>query len=207
MINKNNFIDIRETLNRHKDEYIYYKTDHHWTALGAYYSYIEWAKDKDLIPYFKDDFNIINVSNNFAGTLYSKINYSKELDSIYEFSLKNSPTYKVFYESSTASYDSLYNYEKLNTKDKYSFYLDGNHSLVHINTNLNPNDNLLVIKDSYAHTFVPFLANHYENIFMIDLRYYKSNLEEFIKENKISDILILYNAINFATDKNLIYLK
>jgi len=106
----------------------------------------------------------------------------------------------------TDSSDSLYEYSYLNKKDKYSFFLNGNHSLVKIQTSVKNNRKLLVIKDSYAHAFIPFLVNHFEEIHMVDLRYYHDNVYTYIENYDLKEALFLYNVANFSTDKNMVWL-
>lgn len=201
------FIDVRDILEEHKDEYIYYRTDHHWTTLGAYYSYIELSEQLGIEPYKLEDFDVECVSDQFAGTIYSKINYGTMLDSMYRYQLNSDISYQVFYEESEEYQDTLYVDSRLDTKDQYSYYLDGNHSIVQIDSSVKNGKTLLLIKDSYAHCFAPFLANHYEKIIMIDLRYYKQSIERLVEESNVTDILLLYNINQFVTDRNLLYLK
>ena len=99
--------------------------------------------------------------------------------------------------------DTLYDRTALEGKDKYAVYLGGNYGEVDIRTNLSNGKTLLVIKDSFAHSFVPLAVNHYERVLMVDLRYFHAALGEYIKENQVTDILVLYNLANLATDRNL----
>ena len=96
--------------------------------------------------------------------------------------------------------DTLWDTEQLEGKDKYSVYLGGNHALVEINTDANNGRKLIVIKDSFSHCFVPFLAEHFETIYMVDFRYNNMKVSNFIEENEITDILVLYNTMNFVQD-------
>lgn len=200
------FVDVRDTLNGHKNEYIYYKTDHHWTTLGAFYAYEQWAKESGLVPLTKDDFDIEMVSDSFRGTIFSKLNFDFEDDSINLFKVKKDYGYKVSYEMSEDTSNTLYNMDKIETKDKYSVFLDGNHSIVQIDTNVNNGRKLLIVKDSFAHCFAPFAVNHFESTYMVDLRYYKMGISQLIEEKGITDILVLYNTIHFVTDTNSVFL-
>ncbi|CDM69891.1 hypothetical protein CM240_2774 [Clostridium bornimense] len=198
---KDNFINTYDILKRNKSKYIYYKTDHHWTTLGAYYAYNAWAdKTNHEIETFSSD-NTKIVSTNFLGTIYSKINYAKEPDIITIYNPEEK--YSVNYDSNTSSSTSLYNLEYLEKKDQYSVFLDGNHGLVTITSSNTNGKNLLIIKDSYANCFIPFIADEYEKIHVIDLRYYNSSLESYIEDNDISELLVLYNINSIAKDTNL----
>lgn len=198
---KGTFIDVRNILNQHKDEYIYYRTDHHWTAFGAFYAYEQWATDAGFTPYSKDQFDLTLGSDQFYGTLHSKVNVNVEPDEIYLYEIKKDMNYQLLYNL-TDQTDTLYDLSKLEGKDKYSVYLGGNNALVEVKTNNTNGRRLLVIKDSFAHSLVPLAVNHYEETFMIDFRYFNKGLEEFVEENKITDVLVLYNTMNFVKDKN-----
>lgn len=198
-------IDVSDVLMEHQDEYIYYRTDHHWTALGAYYAYEQWALSLDLVPLTKDQFEITLASDQFYGTLHSKVNTIVNPDNIYLYHTKEEMNYELTYNLENKS-NSLYDLSRLNGKDKYSVYMGGNNASVEIQTKLDNGKRLLVIKDSFANSFVPFAVNHYEKTIMIDLRYYNTSLESFINENKITDILVLYNVVGFAKDTNLLKL-
>lgn len=203
-INKINdgFIDIRETLNSHKNEYIYYKTDHHWTSLGAYYAYKKWAEESDFIPYAEKDFAIEKVSDKFYGTIYSKVNINIKPDDINIYNIKENKKYSLIYNMGEKTTDTLYEMERLKEKDKYSVFMGGNNAVVEVETEMKNGRRLLVIKDSFAHSFVPFAVNHFEKTFMIDFRYFNGGVEDYINSNEITDILVLYNTINFVKDKN-----
>lgn len=197
------FVDLRDTLKEHNDEYIYYKTDHHWTSLGAYYSYVEWAKSCGIEPLSQDEFKIEKVTDEFLGTVFSKVNRKVEPDSIYLYNPIKDMDYKLIYNQGEKETDTLYDREKLKEKDKYSVFMGGNNAVVQVDTNHKNGRRLLVIKDSFAHSMVPFSVNHFEKTFMVDFRYFKAGISQYIEENKITDILVLYNTINFAKDKNL----
>lgn len=199
-LHEGTFIDIRDTLMNHKDEYIYYRTDHHWTSLGAYYAYEEWAKNAGFVPIPQEQFNITKITDSFFGTLHSKLNINIKPDDIYLYDYKEDMDYELVYNQANKT-DTLYDYSKLEGKDKYAVYMGGNNALVEISTNNNNGKRLLVIKDSFAHSFVPFAVNHYEKTFMVDFRYFNGGIEKYIEENEITDVLVLYNTMNFVNDK------
>lgn len=203
-LNKNiNFIDVYDDLKKHKNEYIYYKTDHHWTTLGAYYGYRKLSSSLQYIPLDLKDFNINKVTDEFYGTLYSKGNYrfiKPDFIEIFKTNRKNSC--RVEYVQENRVTNTLYCLNHLKEKDKYAVFLDGNHPLVKIKTNIKNNKKILLIKDSYAHSLVPFLTNHYNEIYMIDLRYFDKDLKEFINKNNIKEVLLLNNVLTFIEEKS-----
>jgi hypothetical protein len=199
------FIDVLDTFSHHKHEYLYYKTDHHWTSFGAYYAYNRAGQIMGYKPLYLEDFNIKEVSNSFYGTLYSRGNYRfAKPDSIHFLTPKSPVSVRVEYKNAGRTSNSLYELEYLEKKDKYSVFLDGNHSLTVIKTDVNNGRKLLVVKDSYAHSFVPYLTNHYEEIHMIDLRLYTQRLGKYIEENQISEMLLLYNTAFFCEDNSIL---
>lgn len=201
------FVDVRPVLSTNSDEYIYYKTDHHWTTLGAYLAYEEWAVKNGMVPLMEEEFDIRTVADDFLGTLYSKINFSLSKDTITVYNAPEEYSYNVDYNMGQLQTDTLYNEEALDTKDKYSYFLNGNNAVVDIKANVDNDRKLLIIKDSYAHCFAPFAANHFEETVIIDLRYLKKPVKTIVEEYGITDILVLYNAVHFAQDKNMSLLK
>lgn len=127
------------------------------------------------------------------------LNKNIENDKIEIFKPIKELNYKVFYNFNKTITSSVYDFDKLNTKDKYQVFLGGNHEELKISTSNKNGKNLLIIKDSYDNSFIPFLLNNYENICVVDMRYFKDNLKEYMNKNKISEILILYNVSNFIT--------
>ena len=102
----------------------------------------------------------------------------------------------------------FYQDSKLTEKDKYAYFFGGNYGEVTIHNNNNTGTgNLLVVKDSFANSFVPLIAEEYENVYMIDLRYYAGDMSQYIADNNITDVLVLYNVSNFISDKNIFKLS
>lgn len=196
-------IDIYGKLQEHSDEYIYYKTDHHWTALGSYYAYVTWCDEIGLQENRLDDFKINRVTEEFRGTLDSKVNLSFDKDYIDLYELTEDIEYSLIYENGTMVKDSLFDMEKLVSKDKYGIYLGGNHSIIEINTSVKNGKSILILKDSFANCFISYIINQFENIYILDLRYYNQSLHAYIKAHEITDILVLYSLSEFAEDSNL----
>ncbi len=198
-------IDVRDTLLEHNNIYpMYYRLDHHWTTYAAYYAYVSYCEANSLSYLSINDYLITEVTDDFNGTLYSKTNiYNYQPDSIYLFTPKTQTDIKVEYVKGeeVITSDSMYVYSYLETKDKYSFFLDNNVPLIKITNNKNNNNKkLLVIKDSYANSLIPFLTYNYQEIHVIDPRYYKNSITEYIKTYEITDSLFLYNMNTLDTD-------
>lgn len=195
------FVDVYNTLNSKKEEYIYYKTDHHWTTDGAYYAYEKFCEDAQIAKQGKDEFNIKTVTKDFYGTSYSKGGFKEvEPDRIKIYEPKEKLNCTVQYLDTKITSNTFYSMKSLKEKDKYAMFFGGNHSLLKITTGVKNNKKLLVIKDSYANSFVPFLTSDYSEIYMVDLRYYDDSASELVKSNKINNVLFLYNTSTFAGD-------
>ena len=189
-------IDCYDALMEAKEENeLYYRTDHHWTGYGAYAAYTAYCEAKKITPLPLSQFEITEVSTDFKGTVYSKLNDAKiKSDTITVFeNPENRLT--VYYEDKKETTDSLYNFEYLDKKDKYSMFLNNIHPFIEItNETADSDKELAVIKDSYANCMVPFLVNHYRKVYVFDTRYYKGGPSGFINENgQITDVLLLYN--------------
>lgn len=201
-----NWIDVEKTMKKHADEDIYYRTDHHWTTLGAYYAFQDAAAAFGISEEEKIPMKAYGVSNNFNGTLSAMSGYQtgyKEAMYIYLPEGENVPRTVVNYVEEQKKTASLYDASKLEEKDKYAVFLGGNHSLIDIRTTAQNKDRLLVIKDSYANCFIPFLVPYYREIVVVDPRYYTGDMQKLMDENKITSVLFLYNANTFFEDKML----
>lgn len=201
--NKVKFINVSDSLKDHKKEYIYYKTDHHWTTLGAYYAFLDFANQAglDVNP---NGYEKYRVSNDFYGTLYSKSGYKVEPDKIDIFTPKDKNDQVIVeYKEEKKKSPTIYNSEALKKKDKYEVFLGGNHPLIDIKTTSESDKVLLLVKDSYANSFVQFLTHYYKEIIMVDPRYYYEDIEKLIKDKNITDMLYLYNSNTFFNDSSL----
>lgn len=204
LVNKNmNIIDLTGVLEERSNEYIYYKTDHHWTTKGSFYAYEKYMREKGYTPLKEEDFIITQESEDFLGTSYRKANlYLGKSDVIYSYKPKEKEKYEIT-TNNEIKIDSLYDKSYLNKTDKYSYFLGGDKSLIEIETEVKNDKNVLVIKDSFANSFIPFLTSHYENISVIDPRYFNISIIDYIKENHIDEVLFLFNIQNFIQEKSL----
>lgn len=199
------WIDVSKVLKEHKDEEIYYRTDHHWTTKGAYYAFQEAAESLGIASEELITFSPYTVSEEFNGTLSATSGYERARREKIDIYLpkQNDTEVVVNYVEEKEKSASMYSSEKLKEKDKYGMFLNGNHALVDIKTTSEKNGRLLVLKDSYANCFVPFLTPYYREIVLVDPRYYYGDLDDLIEEDRITDVLFLYNGNTFFTDNNL----
>lgn len=207
-----NFVDVRDTLMDHNDEYIYYKTDHHWTSAGACLAYDVWSERTGGEAETEDGLVKNVVSDKFRGSLYSKIlDADSAYDEIWTYGLQKDEAFGskdcTVTIDEKQQLDSIYDDEKLQEKDKYAYFLGGNYGQVHIQNQKAASKakgkNILIIKDSFANSFVPFVTQDYENIYMVDLRYYNGDMKAYLQEHEITDVLVLYNISNFISDRNI----
>ena len=195
------YLPLKDALSAHKDEYIYYRTDHHWTTQGAYYAYSELCGALGLEPFDRAAHTAVDVPD-FYGTFYSRARtWNAQPDTLTYYDLDNPLTiYTVTgpgmpTEGQTTG---LYDLDKLDVYDKYAAFLHGNNGLSRVEGD--GEGRILVIKDSYANSFVPFLTANYAQIDVVDLRNYNYGLDGLIAENGYDQILVLYSFDSFKSD-------
>lgn len=197
-----NTVNVFDALSAHKKEYIYFRTDHHWTQLGAYYGYQEYCKSmgystKPLSDYQKLDFP------EFYGTFYFFMNRPE--------SLKGHPDQVTAYQGSmntmqyTDSKGNLQEGKLINDAsqmlpgNKYNCFMLGDHGYVEIHNEGAPRKkSILVLKDSYGNAFVPLLAQDYRDVYVVDYRHYQGNASSLIREKGIEEILFLNNIMGIG---------
>ena len=194
-------LEAGSVLSAHAQEEIYYKTDHHWTSLGAYLVYAANAPALGLDP--NQGFDVYTVSEDFEGTLSSKSGSHAMRDHVEIYGLQDPDLkYYVSYGEEGGKVCSIYDREALDAKDKYTVFFGGNHDKVEIRTTANNGKSLLLFKDSYANCFVQFLLPGYERITIIDPRYYYGTLDSILNAG-VTDVLFLYSADTLVRDTSL----
>ena len=193
-------ISVEPVLDAHKEEEIYYRTDHHWTTLGAWYAYEQYTKavGGDLQrAQGKKEFRCI--SKDFYGTTYAKINYARQADKIEIY--EPADKLRVVYNMGEKKTKTLYDFSFLKTADQYSVFTGGNQAVLEITGGIKNGKTLLLIKDSFANSILPFLAEDYEKLVVVDLRQLNVSGDRLLEMFSPTDILILYNSAQFAQDK------
>ena len=187
-------IDLRPALTPDAAN-MYYRTDHHWTTEGAQTAYGVWCA---ATGHADQSWTLTPMSTTFRGTLYSKVLLP---DSPYDtVSIASSAAIRSMDCDGEVS-DSLYSMAALEEKDHYKIFMGGNYAKVVIDTGANTGKSLLVVKDSFANSFLPFLVKDYDTITVLDLRFYREGVQPLADE--ANDVLVLYELTNFAADKNL----
>lgn len=201
-------LDLLPALREHRDEYIYYRTDHHWTADGAYLAYRAYAESMGFVPVEKDAMPGRTDVEGFYGTYFSKCKLFNAVPDVLTY--YDIPVTEVTINGEAA--DGLYDYSKFSGRDKYAGLLHGNNGLTVIRSGNNtaPEEEttrILVIKDSYANSLVPFLTYHYDEVYVVDLRSLPMKMSELMAETDFDEVLVLYNFMNLASDTNIARLR
>ena len=191
-----NVPDLYTCLRENKSEQIYYRTDHHWTWHGAYAAY------KLLVPDGAYSASPELFSESFLGTTYSKtLDASAKADKVYIAPVSDNVTV-----TADGKQIPLYDMTAKNEKDKYKVFFGGNYGQTVITGGCDNGKTLLVIKDSFANSLVPFLTADYETIIMLDMRYYMGSAQSIIEESNVDEILFVQEMSSFSNDRNLIKL-
>ena len=199
------WIDVSTELNKHKTEKIYYKTDHHWTTLGAFYAFQAAAPSLGIEGDLSGKYVSHAVSNSFNGMLASKSGVNlgeKEQIDIYVPTEEDTDLIIDYVDEGKRS-TSLYDSSKLKEKDQYTVFLGGNSSLLDIRTVSTSTKRLLLVKDSFANSFIPFLTPYYREIVVVDPRYYSGTINDLMDSYRISEVLFLYRGNTFFKDNNI----
>ncbi len=192
------FLNVTDALAQHADEAIYYRTDHHWTSLGAYYAFSDMAAGLG-IKQPSEEYDVFPVTDSFEGTLASKSGCHAVTDVIELYVPKTDIEYYVTVDGERTA--TMYDREKLEEKDQYAVFLGGNDARVDITTTAETGRTLLIFKDSYANCFLQFLLPYYDRIILLDARYYYGDADSVISREGVTDVLFLYNANTFLTDR------
>jgi len=202
-------VDFHSVLAAHAGEDIFYRTDHHWTTLGAYYGYTTLmdalGRGEEVLEQETFERRIPPHADEFQGTLYSQSGVHWLPPDTIEFWVPEDGLTVTSWRDGTPKETGLYDDDFLGKKDKYSAFLGGNQPLCVIR-NQSGEGKLLLIRDSYSDSLAPFLALHFEEVHLLDPRYYRRSAAEYAKENGINAIVAAYSVPNFITDRNLVLL-
>ena len=193
-----NAVPVFDALMSHRKEYIYFNTDHHWTALGAYYAYEEFCVKSGKTPYPLTQFTQVEYDG-FLGSFYN--------DTGKISSLKNNPDTVIAYvpnknakmvytdkKGNLINWPIIGNVSSYNETLKYSTFIGGDNPFTEIvNPDITDNSSIVVVKESFGNAFVPFLVENYSKIYVIDYRYYNDSISKFVNENEVQDVLYLNN--------------
>lgn len=190
-------VDTIKTLREHNDEYLYFRTDHHWTQLAAYYVYQNFCKVKgieahDLSYYDKKEFK------NFLGTFYSTLgnsNMEANPDTVDAYVPKGTND-MTFWDTDGKewNWNVIYDVDSWASSSKYMTFIGGDRPMEVIeNPQIKDGSSCVVLKESYGNCFVPFLVDHYQTVYVLDYRYTTVNVLDFVKEKQADDLIIINN--------------
>lgn len=200
-------VDFQTALTAHADEPIFYRTDHHWTSLGAFYGANALLEALGHEGLEKNEFEPKTVSEAFNGTLYSTSGIHWLVPDSMEFWVPDTGLNVTSWRTGKPEAETLYNRSYLEKKDKYSTFLGGNQPLCVIQNERNAGaGKLLVVRDSYSDSLAPFLSQRFEEVHLMDLRSYRTSVAQYAEDNGIDQIVVLYSVPNFVTDINLVFL-
>ncbi len=190
-----NFVNLKDVYKEHADEYLFFRSDHHWTQRGAYYAYSEFAKSVGLTPTPIESFEKRILRENFIGSMLNYVGDERVgtyYDTVEAYYSTKACTMTVTHKNGTTT---TYNTCIVDSYKSYSAFIAGDYPLVTINVPANDQDkSILVIKDSYGNAFVPFLTEHYGNIYVIDPRHTDVNVYDIYKDYGLDDIVFLVNS-------------
>ena len=207
------YLDLREVMQSASGDYVYYRTDHHWTTKGAYLAYrtlmTEWDRKQDIIP--QSNFTVETVED-FYGTTWSRAGLKfVRPDTLEIWHFEGEDAYTVTDPATGESFKGFYNRDYLAQKDKYSAFLDGTHGVLTVTKDTDEHrPTLLVLKDSFVNSMVPFLAQHYDLVVVNLSVGGVKPISEYIEQYGCEGVLIVYNAENIIENNvlaTLIYQK
>ena len=201
-------VDFQTVLSEHAGEQIFYRTDHHWTTLGAFYGANALLEHLGKEPLKEDDFTVEVASDAFYGTLYSQSGIHWLESDTMEYWVDEAGLKVTSWSTGKPVEVSLYDRTYLEKKDKYSSFLGGNQPLCVIQNENLPEDagKIVLVRDSYSDALAPFLAQRFSEVHLLDLRYYRAPVSVYAMQYGIDDIVVLYSVQNFISDKNLVLL-
>ena len=198
-------IDLAAAMEEHREEAIYFRTDHHWTMRGAGYG---WEAIRQVLglegPARTYEWEA--VSEDFLGSLYSQAPTLGARGEALKLCTAGSQALMTATSAGVEEHPLIWR-EKLAEKDQYTAFLGGNYGEMVITNPQAPDRTLLLFKDSYANAVLPFMSEEYREIHVIDLRYFRSSLQEYVQKKQPDQIMFLYNADFFCTDNNFVWLK
>ncbi len=202
---------VFDMLRGHKDEYLYFRTDHHWTALAAYYTYCMVAQQMGMTPNSLDRYEKKEFTN-FQGSFYTSTKAQSLVEKpdtvvAYVPMATNSLKYMRM-NNDIVSYRIIADVSNFQPRNKYSTFIGGDNPYTEIvNPNLNDGSSCLVIKESYGNAFVPFLVDHFQYVYVIDYRYYNGTATELVKEKNIANVIMINNIVATTASGNLALMK
>ena len=195
-------VNVYDALDGHKDEAIYYRTDHHWTTLGAYYGYTALAEAMGFDPVPLEEYDETLVTDAFYGSAWSASGFSWVAPDSISTYVPQGDAVVTNYPQRQPEPGVMYDESKLELLNKYPYFFGGNTPLLTIETGNSDAPSLLILRDSYMDSLSPYLLPHFSTIHILDLRYYQTGLKAYLAEHPVDQILVCYSVNNFTQDGN-----
>lgn len=197
--------DITSELYKHKNEYIFFNTDHHWTGTGAYYAYVAFCKKNSLTPVPLAEMRRAVIPK-FLGSLY-RITKDKRLeDKIDSVVYHKVPISNVTYQLSGKGYGNIQKsnlyIENARGGNAYGVFLGGDIPALCVVSKQQNGKRILILKNSFGNAIAPYFVSHFERTYVCDYRYFDCNLKDFIEKNEITDVLIFHNSFSANTSSH-----
>ena len=200
-----NAVDLLPSFTDNSEDYLFFRSDHHWTQEGAFLAQEAYLKSMKLDPRKPDEYEISKVASDFLGSLTSKSGITPARADEVNLYLPNlAEDIVVNLTEEQQKLTSFYQLDSLEGQDKYLVFLGGNYPVVRISTASPADRRLLIIKDSYANAFVPFMTRDFNEITMVDLRYFTGDINQLVQDYLITDALVLYNINTFNDDNSIL---
>ena len=194
-------VDIYDTLLSHRNQYIYFRTDHHWTQLGAYYAYERFAEAKGVAPFLLGNSELVTYEG-FLGSFYAGTNKNAKMeknpDDVMTIKAYKNATMNVYRKDGSllyGNYPIIQNVANYNASNKYAsaFIAGDNPFTTIVNNDLSDGSSCVVVKESFGNAFVPLLVPHYQNIYVVDYRYYQGSLKQLVADKGVQDVIFVNN--------------
>lgn len=194
-------VDVYNTLLSHKNEYIYFRTDHHWTALGAYYAYRDLMGAKGVVPAELSAFNEYRFDG-FLGSFYAESGQKPSLgntpDYVSAYEPKQTQYIHTYTKSGEIDYHIVSDGNKLSAANKYLSFVCGDHPFgIMTNPEITDGSSCLVIKESFGNAMVAYLTQNYQTVYVVDYRYinqvFPGTLRQFVDERGVQDVMFINN--------------
>ena len=194
-------VDIYDSLLSHRNQYIFFRTDHHWTQLGAYYAYERFAEVKGVAPFLLGNSEIVNYEG-FLGSFYAGTNKNAKMeknpDDVMTIKAYKDAHMNVYRKDGSllySDYPIIQNVSNYNASNKYAsaFIAGDNPFTTIVNNEVTDGSSCVVVKESFGNAFVPLLVPHYQNIYVVDYRYYQGSLKQLVADNAVQDIIFVNN--------------
>lgn len=188
-------VDAYTEIGIHADEYVYFNADHHWTGLGAYYAYRAFCQSAELEPLELTDYDIRRIEGDFFGTMYTYTNDAKLASDYVEYYVMPTECTAIRYDKGAPNTSKPHSVwaEYAKSPNSYAVFLHGDFPLIQISTEAETGRRALVVKESFGNAFAPFLIPHYDEVYVVDQRYFEKNLTQFVRDNEVDDVIFINN--------------